>query len=165
MMDLFEKGSVFDQVQKELPDGYAIRPLRSDDFGKGYMKLLSQLTVVGDVSQQRFDETFKYMAQRNNEYHVVVIEELSTKSIVASGSCMVEQKFIRECGKVAHIEDVVVSDTMRGKNFGRRLIDQLTAIGKAAGCYKAILCCDEKNEGFYAKCGYKKKEIEMVVYY
>jgi glucosamine-phosphate N-acetyltransferase len=45
------------------------------------------------------------------------------------------------------------------------IIDQLTHIGKLAGCYKIILCCDEKNVGFYQKCGYAKKEVEMALYF
>ena len=46
-----------------------------------------------------------------------------------------------------------------------RIIEQLTAIGQKAGCYKIILCCDEKNVGFYERCGYEKKEVEMVLYF
>jgi glucosamine-phosphate N-acetyltransferase len=121
------------------------------------------------------------MKSRPGEYFVIVIEELApTRRIVASGSILVEQKFIRKCGKVGHIEDIVVHESQRGKNFGRkyyihipficnlklhRIIDQLTHLGKQAGCYKIILCCEERNIGFYEKCGYAKKEVEMVLYF
>jgi len=37
-------------------------------------------------------------------------------------------------------------------------------IGKAAGCYKVILDCAEKNIGFYEKCGFKRKEVTMAWY-
>ena len=105
------------------------------------------------------------MKQRNEEYHVVVIEDVSSAKIVASGSILIEQKFIRKCGTVGHIEDIVVHDSQRGKNYGKKIIDQLTHIGKQRGCYKIILCCDEKNRGFYEKCGYAMKEVEMVKYF
>ena len=32
-----------------------IRPLKIDDYDRGHIKLLSQLTDVGDVSQQEFE--------------------------------------------------------------------------------------------------------------
>jgi len=31
-----------------------IRPLQSDDFSRGYLELLQQLTTVGDVSESEF---------------------------------------------------------------------------------------------------------------
>eukprot|EP01095_Lingulamoeba_sp_RSL-Kostka_P015402 TRINITY_DN707_c0_g1_i2.p1 TRINITY_DN707_c0_g1~~TRINITY_DN707_c0_g1_i2.p1 ORF type:complete len:105 (+),score=13.02 TRINITY_DN707_c0_g1_i2:209-523(+) len=48
--------------------------------------------------------------------------------------------------------------------YGIRIIDQLVEIGHALGCYKIILDCSEKNVTFYNKCGFKKKEIQMVLY-
>jgi glucosamine-phosphate N-acetyltransferase len=53
---------------------------------------------------------------------VVVIEEPTTGRIVASGSLLVERKFIRQCGLVGHIEDIVVHDSQRGKNLGRMYV-------------------------------------------
>lgn len=38
----------------ELPDGFRIRPLMLGDFHHGYLELLSQLTVVGEVTQEMF---------------------------------------------------------------------------------------------------------------
>ncbi len=69
------------------------------------------------------------MQKHAEMYFVCVIEEEATRRIVASGTLVVEQKFIRQCGKVqplfdclrkvGHIEDIVVHDSQRGKNFGR----------------------------------------------
>tara|TARA_B100000768_G_C11038700_1_gene273264 strand:+ start:433 stop:573 length:141 start_codon:yes stop_codon:yes gene_type:complete len=41
---------------------------------------------------------------------------------------------------------------------------RLTDMAIAAGCYKSILNCSEKNIGFYEKCGYKFKEVSMAKY-
>ena len=41
---------------------------------------------------------------------------------------------------------------------------RLTELAIAAGCYKSILNCSEKNIGFYEKCGYKFKEVSMAKY-
>ena len=78
---------------------------------------------------------------------------------------MLEHKFIHECGKAGHIEDIVVSQTERGKNLGKWIILQLIDLGKKAGAYKTLLACAEKNIGFYEKCGLKPKETSMAIYY
>ena len=77
---------------------------------------------------------------------------------------MVERKFIHECGLVGHIEDIVVHSDCRGKKFGQLLVEQLTSLSEALGCYKVILASAEGNAGFYEKCGYSRKEIEMAKY-
>jgi glucosamine-phosphate N-acetyltransferase len=48
--------------------------------------------------------------------------------------------------------------------LGYWIIETLKHIGAMAGCYKIILDCSEKNVQFYEKCGFKKKEVEMVWY-
>jgi glucosamine-phosphate N-acetyltransferase len=45
-----------------------------------------------------------------------------------------------------------------------RIIEELMKLGKAAGCYKVILDCSEKNVGFYKKCGFEQKEVCMAWY-
>lgn len=40
-------------------------------------------------------------------------------AVVAAGTLLVERKFIHGCGKVGHIEDVVVSHALRGHSLGR----------------------------------------------
>lgn len=49
-------------------------------------------------------------------------------------------------------------------SFLYRVIDQLVHIGTTLGCYKIILDCAEKNVDFYQKCGFQKKEVQMVAY-
>lgn len=105
------------------------------------------------------------MKSMSGKYFTIVIEELSTSRIVASGTVLVEIKFIRGCGKVGHVEDIVVHESQRGKSFGKKLINQLTHISNSMGCYKVILCCSDKNVGFYEKCGYQRKEAEMAKYF
>ena len=72
---------------------------------------------------------------------------------------------VRNLGLVGHIEDVAVLGEMQGKQFGTRIIQALDHIAAAVGCYKAILDCQEKNEGFYVKCGYKKSNVQMVRFF
>ena len=123
---------------------------------------------------------------------MVVIEELSSRKLVAVGSLIVEKKLwvvvfstppqplwqvsscvciggliwggfsLRNLGVVGHIEDISVAKEMQGKQFGLRIIQALDYIAEKVGCYKAILDCSEKNEGFYVKCGYARVGVQMV---
>ena len=42
-----------------------------------------------------------------------------------------------------------------------RLIAQLLAVSRSAGCYKVILDCDDQNVPFYEKLGFKKHVNHM----
>jgi glucosamine-phosphate N-acetyltransferase len=67
-------------------------------------------------------------------------------------------------GKVAHIEDVVVDKEYRSHGLGKLLIQDGIKIANREKCYKIILDCEEKNVGFYEKCGFEKKGIQMAKY-
>ncbi|KAG0299686.1 Glucosamine-phosphate N-acetyltransferase-like protein [Dissophora globulifera] len=161
---LFSPSLISTVVQSQLPEGYLMRPLEVSDYHKGYYDCLAGLTVVGDVSEDEFARAFKAMARCQNVYHVVVIEDLNQARIVATGTLIVEQKFLRGCGKAGHIEDIVVHDSQRGKKFGIRLIDQLRHIGTQVGCYKLLLTCSQANEPFYQKSGFECKDLNMALY-
>jgi glucosamine-phosphate N-acetyltransferase len=57
----------------------------------------------------------------------------------------IERKFLRNLGKVGHIEDIAVSKDMQGKKLGFRVIQALTGISESVGCYKTILNCSDDN--------------------
>ncbi|KAK3818850.1 MAG: acyl-CoA N-acyltransferase [Benniella sp.] len=161
---LFSSSLISAEVQAQLPEGYLMRPLEVSDYHKGFYDCLAGLTVVGNVSEQAFQQTFESMLRCQNVYHIVVIEELEQSRIVATGTLVVEQKFLRGCAKAGHIEDIVVHDSQRGKKFGIRLIDQLRYIGSQVGCYKLLLTCSETNEPFYEKSGFQRKDLHMAQY-
>lgn len=50
----------------------------------------------------------------------VTFSDTSRAQIVATATAAVERKFIHACGKVSHIEDVVVDQACRGKKLGQR---------------------------------------------
>ncbi|KAI8323532.1 glucosamine 6-phosphate N-acetyltransferase [Martensiomyces pterosporus] len=160
---LFDSSLLGTSARSMVPANHVIRPLELTDFRKGYIECLSNLTVVGEVTEELFAESFEEM-QRSGNYFVVVVEDLETEKVVASGTLVVEQKFIRMCGRVGHIEDVVVAKGQQGKRFGFTIIKQLRELGVVTGCYKSILDCSEENVPFYEKCGLENKGIQMAVY-
>jgi glucosamine-phosphate N-acetyltransferase len=137
-----------------------VRRLRADDDRKGFRALLSQLTTVGEGDFKR-----RFRAIADGPEYVYVIESACRTRVVASGTLLLERKFTRNCGTCGHIEDVVVDSNERGKDLGRVIIEALTKAAEFAGCYKVILDCSEANAGFYERCGYVRKEIQMAKYF
>ncbi|KAI7877232.1 acyl-CoA N-acyltransferase [Lichtheimia hyalospora FSU 10163] len=149
-------------VQDALPDGYIIRPLQRDDYDKGFVNVLAQLSTTGEISNETFQARFDLM-KRLGTYYIVCIEAEGV--IVACATLIVEHKFLHECGQSGHIEDVVVDGTQRGKRLGIRLIDQLKYMAQAVGCYKIILDCLQHNVTFYERCGLEVSQVQMTHYF
>lgn len=94
----------------------------------------------------------------------LLFADIEKQKIIATATLLIELKFIRNCGKCGHIEDVVVDSTYRGLRLGLRVVEAVMEAAKEAGCYKVILDCSENNATFYEKCGLTKKEIQMARY-
>uniref|UniRef100_A0A914V8C9 Glucosamine 6-phosphate N-acetyltransferase n=1 Tax=Plectus sambesii TaxID=2011161 RepID=A0A914V8C9_9BILA len=154
-------GQVQEQFNLSLPNdpdgGLTVRPLKVGDYDRGYLPLLSQLTSVGSISKAQFVERFNVMANtRPQAYYVVVIEEKKTEQVVGSATLVLEWKFIHEAGARGRVEDVVVSDEMRGRQLGKVLNQHLVALATHFGVYKLSLECKDKLIGFYEQFGFVK---------
>lgn len=113
-------------------------------------------------------------------YFPIVVVSKANDQVVGTGTVFMEKKFLRGLSTVGHIEDIAVDKSQQGKKLGFRIIQTLTAISEGLGAYKTILNCSDHNtrksirskaEGpfveslctaFYEKCGFSKKENEMV---
>lgn len=146
-------------------DNLQVRKLQLSDRSKGFIELLQQLTVCDFISDEKFEERFQELSFLGEDHVICVIEDASTGKIVASGSVFIEKKFLRNCGKVGHIEDVVVDSNARGMQLGKKIVSFLTDHARSVGCYKVILDCSNENRVFYEKCGFKQKEVQMVRYF
>ncbi|KNA17014.1 hypothetical protein SOVF_083940 [Spinacia oleracea] len=142
-----------------------IRRLELADKNKGFIELLRQLTVCDSVSDKEFEDRFKELASKGDDHVICVAEDTETGKIIATGSVFIEKKFVRNCAKAGHIEDVVVDANARGMQLGKKIIELLTEHARSSGCYKVILDCSTENKVFYEKCGFKQKEIQMVKYF
>ncbi|XP_010492424.1 PREDICTED: glucosamine 6-phosphate N-acetyltransferase-like [Camelina sativa] len=147
------------------PETFKIRRLEISDKKKGFIELLGQLTVAGSLTDEEFDRRFEEISSYGDDHVICVIEDEASGKIAATGSVMIEKKFVRSCGKVGHIEDVVVDSGFRGKQLGKTVVEFLMDHCKAMGCYKVILDCSVEKKSFYEKCGLTHKAIQMSKYF
>jgi len=164
-LDLFfSPALISSKVKEELHSSLHIRPLSSTDYHRGYLSVLSVLTVVSDPGFEAWSIRFDAMRSAPNTYYPIVLVDKATDAIVGVGTVFIERKFLRGLGSVGHIEDIAVDKSQQGKKLGLRIIEALTYISENSGCYKTILNCSDANIPFYNKCGYEKKENEMAKY-
>ncbi|KAH9509336.1 hypothetical protein Btru_046792 [Bulinus truncatus] len=133
-----------------------VRPLSSGDYDKGFLDLLSELTVVGEVSRETFLHQFNKMKACGDNYYITVIEDLSKRKIVGTATLVIEKKFIHHVSSRARVEDVVVSSDYRGFQLGKVLLDIVVCLSHKMGSYKVSLECKDHNVKFYEQFGFEK---------
>lgn len=147
-----------------------IRELEFEDF-YDIKKLLSQLNneKMNELTLQNFlvfIKTTKETKNANGEriHYIFVLED--NNSIVGCATIIIELKLLHGFSKVCHIEDVVIDNTIRGKGYGKFLINYLVDFAKNVKLvYKIILDCSDDKIGFYEKCGFLKKNNQMAIYF
>ena len=141
-----------------------IRNLSSNDYGKHYLDLLEQLTCVNKeiIDYNKFNE---FVNKLNKNHIIFVCEDVINNKIIATGTLIIEPKLIHGCSYVGHIEDIVVDNQYGGQNYGKLIITKLIEYAKNNDCYKVILDCNDNVQKFYEKCGFHKKENQMIIYF
>jgi glucosamine-phosphate N-acetyltransferase len=124
----------------------------------GLLETLKSLSPIDYLSPERWREIATMVIDSPQQEVWVLIKQ---DRVVATGSLLVEQKFIHGGGRVAHIEDVAVHREYQGQKLGRAIIEFLVKRAGQVGCYKVILNCDEAHIGFYGACGFRRHEHEM----
>lgn len=143
-------------------------------------RLLSQLTVAPVLSEGHFAQVLSEIDSDPRRLVVVAALERSgertsglsgledsqpTFELLGTASLILERKFLRNGGVVGHVEDVVVDSRARGFSIGRHLLSYLVSYAQTIGCYKVCLDCSETNAPFYERCGFSRKEVQMVRYF
>ncbi|CDW88957.1 glucosamine-6-phosphate n-acetyltransferase [Stylonychia lemnae] len=86
-------------LSKESDEDFSFRFVQRDDFKRGHLQTLAQLTVVGNVTQQEYEKRWdELFPQHADHYRIVVIVDKRKDMIVGSGTLFIEKKFIRESG-------------------------------------------------------------------
>jgi len=135
-----------------------MRELELDDYKKGIMELMGQMTHID--AHHTYDQFAIFYENYKRQSSLIIVEEVDGK-IVATGKIIIEPKMSYGFRKVGHIEDIVVDDKYRGKGYGRKIVDFLVGYGICNNCYKIILNCSDDNVAFYSKCGFVRKCNQM----
>ncbi len=144
---------------------YLIRKIKKEDYDSNYFSLLRQLTSCNKdrIPKDKFD---KFIDSLNDKHQIwVIVDCQNNNHIIATGTLLIEEKIIHDLGKVAHIEDIIVDSEYRGSGYGKIILEVLKNIAIRDNCYKIILDCDESNVGFYERCGYERKGVQMGKYF
>ena len=141
-----------------------IRELDYNDCKNEYCQLLSELSVIDSDSITREDFIEQLVLIKSNPLHKIYVAILDNK-LVGSITLLIEPKFIHNISKVGHIEDVVVSRSVRGKGIGTLLVNKAIDVAKEYGCYKVILDCCDNCMSFYCKHEFIRKNNQMARYF
>ena len=83
--------------------------------------------------------------------------------IIGSGTLLIEEKMTYGGCKMGHIENILISENMRGKNLGTLLMNELIKIADKKKCYRVDLVCEKQLYKFYENCGFDNKLICMTL--
>ena len=134
---------------------YKVRKLEKKDITPEYFQLLQQLSIISiqDYCDEKNEQFFNTL---NSNHQIYIIEDLANHKIIGSGTIWMEPKLIRNYGKVAHLEDIVIDKKYRGMGLGKKLLEHLLEIAKNEGCYKCVLSCEPGLLTFYQNLGFIK---------
>ena len=146
---------------------FNLRLIEYNDYHKGYLDLVNQLFKLNSImyeGQSIGYESFSKILDtiKLQGGHIYVIEDVINRRIIACGKLIVEQK--SHGSKMGIIQDVVTDAGYRGTGHGYQIISKLIEISKQLLCYKVVLNCNPENIGFYNKCGFVQKGVEMCIY-
>lgn len=135
---LFNSHWISEKVASDLPSGYTIRPMCRGDYGRGYMDVLRVVGRTGWVGEDIWEERCEWLRTMSSTYYILVVVNPEDR-IVASGTLMMERKFVHNLGIVGHVEDLAVARDQKGKKMGLRVLEALVHVAQTVGCYKVCL--------------------------
>lgn len=138
----------------------------TDENMQDFVDLIKQLSPQASLGSLTDRSAFIGLCRLQNKTIFLAYDE--QEKIVGTASVFLEDKINRgtnpttgQLYKVAHIEEVVVDSSARGKGVGKDLMAYCINFSRLAGAYKLILECSEDNVAFYEKCGLHRHEVAM----
>ena len=133
------------------------RNLEKKDY-RDYLILINDFRKTDiSISQEYFNEIYDSIFNKDN---TIIVCEFMGK-IIGSITIIIEQKFIHNFSKYAHIEDVFVHDDFRHKKIGSQLVNEALSYCKKMNVFKVSLNCSESLEEFYSINNFEKRQINM----
>jgi glucosamine-phosphate N-acetyltransferase len=88
---LFPASHIANDAAAAFPDGYVIRPLEKSDFAKGFVECLRDLTFMGQMTEDEFNERYNEIdTNGKGPYYYLVIEH--NGRIIGTGLVLAEKK-------------------------------------------------------------------------
>ncbi len=151
-------------VELSLDDeNFIFRFINENDYNKKYFELLSYLTISPIPTVEEWKIQLNKV--KSTPIFIFVVEDKKKSIIVGSITCFMESKFIRNLGKVSHIEDIIIHPEYRTNKLGSKLLLLAIDFSKNFGCYKVILDARDDARGFYEKFGFQKRSEGMAIYF
>jgi glucosamine-phosphate N-acetyltransferase len=136
---------------------FQLRPLEQGDFQHGFLETLANLTPV-DLTPE---EGIQIWRGRNAAGVRTVVAVEADGNVIGTGTLILEHKFLHKGGTIGHIEDVAVHSAHGGKGIGSAVVKALVELARQSGCYKVILSCNDGNQAFYTKIGFRRHDNGM----
>lgn len=96
-------------------------------------------------------------------YLLVAVEASGStdKRVVGTATLVIMEKMIHRGGRLGQIEDVVVVPEYQHQGIGCNLVGWCIDKARERGCYKVVLNCTDKLQGFYEHLGFKPHCLQM----
>ena len=133
---------------------YTFRQLTTDDY-EDFKTLISEFRPT-EFTRERFLEILA-LIKKSSEVWLLC----HNNKILATGTLILEHKFIFDTCIYAHVEDVCVRESERNKGLGKLLMQHLMSRAKELKCHKITLDCADHNIPFYLKCGLERRGNQM----
>ena len=140
---------------------FEVREISVTDLGRGFFETLSNLTPVGRISEEHENAKKVLHEITSNPFHKIFVAVKNDGEIVGSNTVLIEQKFIRNGGRLAHNQDLATKKGYEGMGIAKALMDRSFGFERQMKCYKVISECTEETVPFHKKCGYEKFQISM----
>ncbi len=90
----------------------------------------------------------------NDNHIILLLINMKTNEIIASGTLLIEKKLTYGGCKMGHIENILVEEKYRGNGYGKKIVEHLIEYARTSKCYRIDLSCEEKLVDFYSKIGF-----------
>jgi len=129
-----------------------IRKLCPMDFKLGFTELISS-----PITLQQFTRFYYEICTQSNVY-VMERHERATnrRELIATATLFIEEKTTHGLCRLAHLENVFVSEKSRGIGCGKTLIHFLIAEARSMGCYKIICTSTFSLSHYYNAMGFSE---------
>ena len=141
-------------MEPENFEGLIIRYAEESDVNDSLARLHASLALP------QVQEILRSQLANRDEFVHIVAQHAETSEVMALASGFIEQKFIREGGKVFHMQKILLIDPSNHKLF-ELLVSRFTAAASRAGCYKIIGPSGENDANNFKNFGFNVKDLHM----